>query len=108
MGNHSQNIIIMAQEMIKQDELQTMQRVFERLNIASTMDSGGDWLDNVQITDFSNLIQALPQMAVKCNNDDLVKDISYLTGLLYTIAKHQEDIRNIAQLLYELERVCEK
>ena len=100
---HSQNCKIMAQEkLINNDELKVIHSVLERLDAIDLEDASGDWLENLQRTDFSTLMGHLPEMAAKTANETLQAEIGYLSSLLYTIVMYKDEIRMLSAFLDKL------
>lgn len=100
---HSQNCKIMAQEkLISIDELKVIHSVLERLDATDIEDVSGDWLSNIQMTNYEKLMFRLPEIAAKTANGELQVVIGHLSSLLYTIASYQSEIRQLSEFLNEL------
>lgn len=97
---HSQNCKIMAQVSI--DELKVIHSVLERLDATDIEDVSGDWLSNIQMTNYEKLMFRLPEIAAKTANGELQVVIGHLSSLLYTIASYQSEIRHLSEFLNEL------
>lgn len=95
----------MAQEkLINKDELKVIHSVLERLDAIDLEDFSGDWLSNLQMTNFEHLMSHLPEIAAKTANGTLMKEIGYLSSLLYTIAMYKDEIRMLSAFLDELHK----
>ena len=102
---HSQNCKIMAQKkLINDDELKVIHSVLERLDAIDLENFSGDWLSNLQMTNFEHLMSHLPKIAAKTANGTLQKEIGYLSSLLYTIAMYKDEIRMLSAFLDELHK----
>lgn len=97
----------MAQKkLINDDELKAIHSVLEKLDAIDLEDFSGDWLANLQMTDFSTLMGHLPKMAAKTANGTLQNEIGYLSSLLYTIAMYKDEIRMLSAFLDELHKAA--
>ena len=104
---HSQNCKIMAQEkLINNDELKVIHSVLERLDAIGLEDVSGDWLSNLQMTNFEDLMSHLPKIAAETANGTLQNEIGHLSSLLYTIAMYKDDIRMLSAFLDELHKAA--
>lgn len=93
----------MEQEnLITIDELRVIHSVLDRLNATGIEDVSGDWLSDLQLTDFSLLMQHLPEMAANTGDADLRKEIGYLSNLLYTIVMYKEELSQLSAFVSEL------
>ena len=97
----------MAQEkLINNDELKVIHSVLERLDAIGLEDVSGDWLSNLQMTNFEHLMSHLPKIAAKTANGTLQNEIGHLSSLLYTIAMYKDDIRMLSAFLDELHKAA--
>ena len=104
---HSQNCKIMAQKkLINDDELKAIHSVLEKLDAIDLEDFSGDWLSNLQITNFEDLMSHLPKIAAETANGTLQNEIGHLSSLLYTIAMYKDEIRMLSAFLDELHKAA--
>ena len=91
---HSQNCKIMAQEnLINDDELKAIYSVLKKLDAIDLHEVSGDWLSDLQMTNFEHLMRHLPEIAANTSYGTLQNEIGYLSSLLYTIAMYKDEIR---------------
>lgn len=104
---HSQNCKIMAQKkLINDDELKAIHSVLEKLDAIDLEDFSGDWLSNLQMTNFEDLMSHLPKIAAETANGTLQNEIGHLSSLLYTIAMYKDEIRMLSAFLDELHKAA--
>lgn len=104
---HSQNCKIMAQKkLINDDELKAIHSVLEKLDAIDLENFSGDWLSNLQMTNFEDLMSHLPKIAAETANGTLQTEIGYLSSLLYTIAMYKDEIRMLSAFLDELHKAA--
>ena len=104
---HSQNCKIMAQKkLINDDELKAIHSVLEKLDAIDLEDFSGDWLSNLQMTNFEDLMIHLPKIAAETANGTLQNEIGHLSSLLYTIAMDKDEIRMLSAFLDELHKAA--
>ena len=102
---HSQNCKIMAQEkLINDDELKAIHSVLEKLDAIDLHEVSGDWISNLQMTNFEHLMSHLPKIAAETANRTLQNEIGHLSSLLYTIAMYKDEIRMLSAFLDELHK----
>lgn len=88
--------------LITEKEFSVIHALLKRLEWDEIEDNSGDWLANLQTTDFSTLMGHLPEMAANTTDGELKKQIGWLSNLLYTIAIYQNPLRRVADFLTEL------
>lgn len=97
----------MAQKkLINDDELKAIHSVLEKLDAIDLEDFSGDWLSNLQMTNFEDLMSHLPKIAAETANGTLQNEIGHLSSLLYTIAMYKDEIRMLSAFLDELHKAA--